>query len=161
MTISPWLWLIAGPNGAGKSTFAPTLSSVVDEIVRPDELAVNLSSDNPESVALEAGRKAIARIWSLLEQRRPFAIETTLAGRMHLRVAESAIKQGWSVGIIYIGLRSPELAIERVHLRHLRGGHNVPSVDVRRRYDRSLKNFAAIYRVATRTVVLDNSSSRT
>jgi predicted ABC-type ATPase len=79
MTGVPWLWLIAGPNGAGKSTFAPTLSSVVDEIVRPDELALNLSSHDPESVALEAGRKAIARIRSLLGQRRPFAIETTLA----------------------------------------------------------------------------------
>jgi predicted ABC-type ATPase len=79
---------------------------------------------------------------------------------MHLRIVGDAIKQGWSVGIIYIGLRSPELAIERVHLRHLRGGHNVPPADVRRRYERSLKNLATIYKIATRMVVLDNSSSR-
>ena len=39
MTQSPWLWLIAGPNGSGKSTYAPNLSSEVEEIVRPDELA--------------------------------------------------------------------------------------------------------------------------
>jgi hypothetical protein len=64
-----WLWLLAGPNGAGKSTYAPNLSSDVEEIVRPDELASELSPAAPDTVAVKAARLAIGRIRSLLEER--------------------------------------------------------------------------------------------
>jgi predicted ABC-type ATPase len=66
MTGGPWLWLLAGPNGAGKSTYAPVLSSDVEEIVRPDELAYRLSPTAPENVAVTADRLAISRIENLL-----------------------------------------------------------------------------------------------
>jgi predicted ABC-type ATPase len=161
MTHSPWLWLIAGPNGSGKSTYASNLSSEVEEIVRPDELAYELSTEKPESVALKAGRLAINRIESLLEEKRSFAIETTLAGRFHLDAAQRAKSDGWNLGIVYIGLTSPTIAMKRVFLRKLRRGHYVPPADVRRRYRRSLVNLATIYGIADRLVVLDNSSSRT
>src|SRR5271156_5101181 len=137
MTSSPWFWLIAGPNGSGKSTYAPNLSSEVEEIVRPDELAYQLSAEKPESVALKAGRLAIGRIESLIEEKRSFAVETTLSGRFHLDAARRAKSGGWNVGVVYIGLISPNAAMTRVILRKLRGGHNVPLPDVRRRYLRS------------------------
>jgi predicted ABC-type ATPase len=160
MTGSPWLWLIAGPNGAGKSTYAEDFFSDVEEIVRPDKLATGLSARAPEKVAVKAGRLALTRISTLLKQRRTFAIETTLAGRFHLDLAMRAEAAGWKVGIVYIGLRDSNLALERVRLRHLMGGHNVPGADVRRRYSRSLKNLAEIYHIANKVVVLDNSSAR-
>jgi predicted ABC-type ATPase len=160
VTASPWMWLIAGPNGAGKSTFAPNLSSDVEEIVMPDQLAYRLSATAPEKQAVRSARLAIDRIKSLLDERRSFAVETTLSGRFHLEMAARARAAGWKVGVIYIGLRSPKLAIERVRLRHIRGGHNVPPTDVRRRYARSLKNLVDIYRALDRVVVLDNSSAR-
>jgi predicted ABC-type ATPase len=59
MSDPPWLWLLAGPNGAGKSTYAPKLAARVEEIVRPDELATQLSPGVPENAALGAGRLAI------------------------------------------------------------------------------------------------------
>jgi predicted ABC-type ATPase len=149
------------PNGAGKSTYAPNLSSEVDEIIRPDLLAFELSPENPDRVALRAGRTAIRRIASLLEERRSFAVETTLSGRFHLGAVWRAKSGGWQVGIVYIGLSTPAIAIKRVRLRKLRGGHNVPAVDVRRRYRRSLANLASISGIADRLVVLDNSSART
>jgi len=160
MTGSPWVWLLSGPNGAGKSTYAPILSSDVDEIVKPDELAYSLSPSAPERAAVKSARLAINRIRHLLEERRSFAVETTLSGRFHLEIATRARSAGWNVGIIYIGLRSSNLAVTRVGLRHLMGGHYVPSVDVRRRYSRSLNNLAEIYPTANRVLVLDNSSAR-
>jgi predicted ABC-type ATPase len=160
MTQIPWLWLVAGPNGAGKTTYARSLSSEVEELVRPDLLALQLSPEDPERFALKAGRLAIARIESLLKQKRSFAVETTLSGRFHLDVAKRAKSEGWNVGIVYIGLRTPKIAIERVRLRKLAGGHNVPQSDVRRRYRRSLVNLASIYSITDRLVVLDNSSNR-
>jgi predicted ABC-type ATPase len=160
MTDEPWLWLLAGPNGAGKSTYAPVLSSDVEEIVRPDELAYGISPSAPESAAVRAGRLAIERIENLLKERRSFAVETTLSGRFHLDLAIRARNAGWKVGVLYIGLRSPKLAIERVQLRVLLGGHRVPIADIRRRYARGLKNLSILWRAATRVIVLDNSSAR-
>jgi predicted ABC-type ATPase len=160
MTDGPWLWLLAGPNGAGKSTYAPVLSSDVEEIVRPDELAYGLSPTAPENAAVRAGRLAINRIENLLKERRSFAVETTLSGRFHLDLAVRARNAGWNVGVLYIGLRSPRLAVERVRLRQLMGGHHVPITDIRRRYSRGLKNLAVLWRTASRIIVLDNSSAR-
>lgn len=159
MTESPWLWLIAGPNGAGKSTYAEDFFSDVEEIVRPDELATGLLATAPEKVAVKAGRLALIRISALLEQRRTFAVETTLSGRFQPNLVRRALGAGWKVGIVYIGLRDPDLAVARVRLRNLMGGHNVPAADVRRRYSRSLRNLADVCLIANRVVVLDNSSS--
>jgi predicted ABC-type ATPase len=98
----------------------------------------------------------------LLKQRRSFAVETTLSGRRHLLIVERAKSEGWSVGVVYIGLGSADLAIERVRERvTTQGGHHVPAADVRRRYQRSLENLAAIYQLVDRIVILDNSSSLT
>jgi predicted ABC-type ATPase len=72
------LWLIAGPNGAGKTTYARSFSSEIEELVRPDLLAIQLSPENPERAALKAGRLAIDRIKSLLQKKQSFAVETTL-----------------------------------------------------------------------------------
>lgn len=135
-----WLWLIAGPNGAGKSTFAPQLSATITQIVGPDAIAMQLLPIAPEKAALQAGREAIRHIRESLKRRRSFAIETTLSGRFHFQVARDAKSQGWKVGLVYIGLSSPELAIKRVQQRRRTGGHHVPSADVRRRYERSLRN---------------------
>jgi predicted ABC-type ATPase len=96
----------------------------------------------------------------LLRERRSFAVETTLSGRLHLNMAARAKATGWKVGLIYIELRTPELAVERVGLRRLRGGHNIPLADIRRRYARSLENLAELYRIANSVVVFDNSSAR-
>lgn len=160
MSRNPWLWFVAGPNGAGKSTYAPNLSAAIEEIVGPDAIAEQLSPTSLETAALSAGRAAIRRIRNLLKERRSFAVETTLSGRFHLQLARSAKSQGWNVGILYIGLRNPELAIERVRQRRLRGGHDVPSADVRRRYERSLRNLPVAYQLADLGFVLDNSSAR-
>ena len=132
MSGSPWLWLLAGPNGAGKSTYARNLLANVEEIVGPDELAYQLSQDVPESAALQAGRLAVRRRNELLEQRRSFAVETTLSGRRHLLLIERARSEGWSIGVVYIGLGSPDLAIARVRERVSQGGHDVPAADTRR-----------------------------
>jgi predicted ABC-type ATPase len=160
MSGSPWLWLLAGPNGAGKSTYARNLLANVEEIVGPDELAYQLSQDAPESAAVQAGRLAVRRRNELLEQRRSFAVETTLSGRRHLLLIERARSEGWSIGVIYIGLGSPDLAIARVRERVSQGGHDVPAADIRRRYQRSLGNLAIVYERADRLLVLDNSSVR-
>jgi predicted ABC-type ATPase len=89
-----------------------------------------------------------------------FAVETTLAGKLHLRIAEKAKDGGWRIGLIYIGLTNADLAIMRVKERVANGGHNVPPGDVRRRYGRSLDNLRLMLKLADHAIVLDNSSTR-
>ena len=42
-------------------------------------------------------------------------------------------------------IRLPDLAIARVAARVAQGGHNVPETVIRRRLDRSLRNFRDVY----------------
>lgn len=162
MADAPWLWLLAGPNGAGKSTSSAllfNLAGAIREVVNPDVIARQLLPEAPEKAALQAGRLARKRISDLLKERRSFAVETTLSGQLHLQDVKRAKAEGWNTGLLYVGLRSPRLAVERVRLRSLSGGHDVPEDDIRRRYERSLTNLAVIYQAVDAVVVFDNSFS--
>jgi len=163
MSREPWLWLLAGPNGAGKSTCVATLydlSPEIEEVVNPDDIARSLLPEAPEKAALKAGRLARQRVGELLKERRSFGVETTLSGQLHLQDVKRAKSEGWNVGLMYVGLDGPDLAIERVRVRTLAGGHHVPADDVLRRYERSLINLRVIYQIADSVVVLDNSSTK-
>lgn len=64
----PNLYAIAGANGSGKTTTAMQLLPNflgVTEYVNADEIAAGLSPFNPESVAIQAGKLAIARLQTL------------------------------------------------------------------------------------------------
>lgn len=93
------MWLLAGPNGAGKSTYAENLEGRVEGIVRPDELASRISREAPEAAALAAGRSAVRLLQEFIDRRASFAVETTLAGKLHLRIAEQAKDHGWRIGL--------------------------------------------------------------
>ena len=59
---------------------------------------------------------------------------------------------------IVIWLQSVELSIQRVRDRVSQGGHDVAELVLRRRFGRSLSNFARFYRpLSTAWTVLDNS----
>jgi predicted ABC-type ATPase len=109
MSQARWLWFIAGPNGAGKSTRAAEFLGGLGEIVNPDEIAREMSAAPEE--ALGAGRAAIDRRKELLKAGNSFSLETTLSGRTLIRLAQAAKDEGWKVGLLYFGLRSPEQAI--------------------------------------------------
>ncbi|HET6181070.1 MAG TPA: hypothetical protein VFE61_29395 [Candidatus Sulfotelmatobacter sp.] len=64
-------------------------------------------------------------------------METTLAGKNYLRMMLDARVRGYEVVLVYIGTESVEINLARIKNRVLAGGHDVPEVDVRRRYERS------------------------
>jgi predicted ABC-type ATPase len=133
----------------------------IRHFVNADTLAAGLSAFAPETVAREAGRIMLSRLRELADQREDFAFESTLASRTFAAFAGTLRDSGFSVGVAYVWLRSPELAIHRVHERVVVGGHLVPDDTVRRRYLRSLSNFRELYRpLADSWVVCDNSSDR-
>jgi predicted ABC-type ATPase len=161
MTALPQIIIIAGPNGAGKSTLAPLLlrdKLKLTEYVNADTIALGLSAFAPENAAIEAGRVMLKRLHDLAAQRKSFAFETTLATRSYAKWLKALIEQGYQVHLIYLWLRSPEIAIARVQERVRAGGHNVPEATIRRRYKRGAENFFERYRdLMTTWAVYDHS----
>jgi predicted ABC-type ATPase len=141
---------------ARAKVFLPT----IEEIVNPDEIAREMLPDQPAEAAGRAGRAALERRRLLLEGTRSFAIETTLSGRTLLPFAMRAKQRGWRIGLLYVGLRSAATAIERVRNRVLLGGHDVPPLEVTRRYSRSLANISSFASIADHVLFVDNSPTR-
>lgn len=141
----PTVWLVAGPDGVGKTTYAfchiRTVAGSV-RFVNLDEIARGLSPMDADAGRLEAARIALDRIDALLQTSggSDFTIETTLAGLTYLRKLRGAVARGWRLHLLYFAVASPEVALARIARRVSEGGHTVPEVDARRRFDRSLVN---------------------
>lgn len=161
----PLVIAIAGPNGAGKTTLAPFLLRNhfgLTQYVNADTIALGLSAFEPEGAAFEAGRVMLTRIRALASARAHFAFETTLATRSYAKWMRELKRGGYRFHVVFIWVRSPELALERVRSRVLSGGHDVPEEVIRRRYLRGLRNFFDSYQpLADSWVVYDNSVSGT
>jgi predicted ABC-type ATPase len=163
-TTQPRCFVVAGPNGAGKTTFARRFLPYYadcDVFVNADLIAAGLSPFAPELAAVKAGRLVLEQIDFFAELRRVFAFETTLSGRTYFRLLERLRADGYRVALYFLWLRSAELAISRVARRVSEGGHHVPDQDLRRRYDRSLRNLFEFYRpLLDEWTLLDNSESK-
>lgn len=127
-------------------------------IVNPDVIAFRLNPRRLEVPAiLEAGKIAIRERTALLDARQSFAIETTLSGNSEIRLMSDASSAGYKVNLVYVGLDLSKTSLARVTHRVTMGEHSVPPEDILRRYPCSLKNLAGAMRLATRTLLIDNS----
>jgi predicted ABC-type ATPase len=144
----PNLYIIAGCNGAGKTTASFTILPEMlncKEFVNADSIAAGLSPFNPDSVAIEAGRLMLSRIRELMANGVDFAFETTLATKSYVSLVKTAREVGYKVTLLFIWIDSPTTAMQRVAERVIRGGHNIPSEVIERRYYRGLFNLINLY----------------
>ncbi|MDR0579185.1 MAG: zeta toxin family protein [Campylobacteraceae bacterium] len=151
----PQLVVIAGPNGAGKSTLTEHFIFKKIHIINPDVIAQEQSLS-----VLEAGRIALEQRKEMFKNAQSFAIETTLTGNGEIRLMQEAKEQGYKVNLAYVGINNAFLSNKRVKERVIKGGHNVPSEDILRRYDRSINNLPKALEIADRAYVFDNSKSK-
>ena len=157
----PLCVLIAGPNGSGKTTFArrylPEDADVI-HFVNADLIASGLSPLKPELAAIAAARTVLREIDRLAAERADFAFETTFSGLTYVRRLRAWKQAGYRIEMVYLRLRSIQLAVQRIAVRVRQGGHHVPRVDVVRRFSRGWVNFQRIYRpLADSWAVYDNS----
>jgi predicted ABC-type ATPase len=140
---APTCWIIAGPNGSGKTTFAleylPTVAHCLN-FVNADLIAAGLSPLAPDTELLTASRLFLREIENYIQTRQDFAFETTLAGRIYLKLIRRLRSEGWRVELIYLALPSIKMSRLRVAERVSHGGHNIPLTDIERRFPRSLRN---------------------
>lgn len=155
------LYIISGCNGAGKTTASYTILPEIlkcKEFVNADEIAKGLSPFNPEGVAAEAGRIMLNRIEELLSKGITFAIETTLATKSFKNLITKAQISGYKVHLIFFWLENPDLAVQRVKERVLKGGHNIPTEVIFRRYGAGITNLFKIYlQLVDIWMIYDNS----
>ena len=161
---APRCVIIAGPNGSGKTTFAreflPKEAGLI-HFVNTDLLAAGLSPLKPELAVLKAGKLFLEELDRLARARLDFAFESTLSGLAYANRLKHWKSAGYQIEIVFLRLASPQLALRRIAARVKQGGHNVSRADVLRRFDRSWRNFQAIYKpLADAWRVYDNSGDR-
>lgn len=158
----PKLYVIAGPNGSGKTTFAekflPDYAGCF-EFINADMIAKGLSPFTPTRVAVKAGKILLDQIADCCRKKSDFAFETTLAGKAYVKLFKKMKLNGYELHLFFLWLPAVKLALARVADRVRKGGHDIPELDVRRRFARGLKNLFYIYGPLFDTwSVFDNST---
>lgn len=154
--------VLAGTNGAGKSSVGgEALRQCGSDYFNPDEATLrylraypDLSPGEANSRAWHAGR---ALLELAIEQRLRFAFETTLGGTSIAQLLLKAANVGLPVRMWYGGLSSPELHLARVRARVARGGHDIPEVKIRQRFDASRLNLVRLLPHLAELQLFDNS----
>jgi predicted ABC-type ATPase len=127
-------------------------------LLDPDAIARTIQVNSKASSGLAAGREALNLASQYLEERRSFAVETTLSGHTYLQMMLDARDRGFDVALIYVGTSNSDINVARVARRVRLGGHDVPEIDIRRRYERSLLNLPIAVARADISIIFDNSS---
>jgi predicted ABC-type ATPase len=151
----PVVVAIAGPNGAGKTTFFRShLAAAGLRFINADVLAAELAV-NP----YEAARLADALRRAMLDQGESFIFETVFSDPVADKISflEEAAGRGYTVVLCFLGLADPQQSAERVAMRVLQGGHDVPDEKLPDRYARSLNNLAGAISRLPYVMIFDNS----
>ena len=152
----PLLVAIAGPNGAGKSTF-------FDARLRSE---MGLVFVNADEIAREHGLEAYAAAEvadrlrrELVDMKESFVFETVFSDPEGAKIAflREAAERGYHVVLCFIGLDRVETSDERVGMRVLQGGHDVPSEKLTQRFPRTMQNLARALAELPNVIVYDNS----
>ena len=82
-----------------------------------------------------------------------------LSGKAYIKFLNEMKQRGYTIHLFFLWINSVTLALERIELRVRNGGHYIPEVIVRRRFDRSLTNFFEFYQpLADSWAIFDNSA---
>ena len=140
--------IVAGANGVGKTTFAQEFLDQYPhyEYLNADEIAKEISPENPQAKQFRAGKIFFERLNKFIEQGKSCVIESTLSGRYLIKFIGRIKEQNYQTTLAFIFVDSPEISIERIAGRVKKGGHFVPEEDVRRRFVRGRENFWNIYK---------------
>ncbi|TAE31149.1 MAG: Zeta toxin family protein [Candidatus Kapaibacterium sp.] len=143
----PLLLLVGGANGSGKTTLARTVAELTKlPFVNADETARSINPDDVRAARFQAGREVLQELETLREQRASFVHESTLAGLSLARTLRQFKNAGYEISLVYVYLDSADICIERIKSRVQAGGHFIPDDEVRRRYERSKRNFIETYK---------------
>lgn len=152
--------IFAGVNGAGKSTLynSPILEKEKLGVrINTDEIVRTFGDWKNEVDQVKAGRMAIKLRKDCMEKELSFNQETTLTGNSIIKLIDQVKEKGYKVHLFYVGVNSPEIAKERIAGRVKKGGHDIPSETVEKRYYESIENLKIILPKVDLAEIYDNS----
>ena len=148
--------VIAGPNGVGKSSLRGVLEGqgiILGHVIDADMIAGEHHND-----PISAGKQAIKEINECLKQDISFTQETTVAGKRIQQTMKQAKAQGYSISLFYVGISSVEESIIRIANRVRKGGHNISTEDVLRRYKGRFEAFRHVLPYCDEITFYDNEN---
>ena len=98
------------------------------------------------------------QIRNLAEKNADFAFETTLSGKSYVRFLETLKKRGYAINLFFLWIPNADFALSRIKDRVASGGHDVLTVDVKRRFNRGIYNFFKYYKPLSDTWLLFNNA---
>jgi len=156
----PVMIVVAGPPGSGKTTCFPVSAFGVDFFNIDDRCAQILGSYR--SISRDVRRAVAAEceqvVGNHIENRRSFAVETTLRTSTAIKQAQRARQAGFSTHLRFIATESVEQNVFRILGRAQAGGHAASERDIRAIYEASLGNLRDAIEVFERVRVYDSTA---
>ncbi|MDR0294121.1 MAG: hypothetical protein LBH95_08225 [Oscillospiraceae bacterium] len=87
-----------------------------------------------------------------------FSQETTLSGHLTEKTIKTAKEKEYAVRLFYIGLNTQEESIKRIKNRVEKGGHNIDSDDITRRYNKRFDDLLVILPYCNEVHFYDNEN---
>lgn len=148
--------IVAGVNGCGKSSLTGVLRTEIDnlgKIIDVDKITVSCNGN-----ALDGGKKAVALIDECLEKEICFTQETTLSGRKTLDTIKRAIAKDYYIRLYYVGLDTVDESLLRIANRVKKGGHNIETEAVSRRFGKRFEDLLAVLPYCNEATFYDNDN---
>jgi predicted ABC-type ATPase len=121
--------------------------------VNADVVARDLGVD-----AYKAATLADSLRRQLVQQRESFIFETVFSDPVgdKLTFLKEVERSGYTVVLFFIGIDGPEVSDQRVTMRVLKGGHDVPADKIKERYPRVMSNLKRALAELSNVRVYDN-----
>jgi predicted ABC-type ATPase len=157
----PFILVLAGVNGAGKSSVGGSMLRAHGLTwFNPDSFARELMARSGASRDIadgDAWAYGKAQLEAAIAAGSNFAFETTLGGTTIARLLGEAARTH-DVFMIFCGLASLQMHLDRVKLRVRAGGHDIPEDKIRERWDSSRQNLIALLPRLAHLQIFDNSA---
>ena len=160
----PRLIVVAGPNGSGKTTITEKLlrHEWMDDCVyiNPDLIAKEKFGDwNSLESVIDAANYAKDLREKCLSSMGSMAFETVFSTQEKLDFVRRAKDAGYFVRLFFVCTNDPSINAQRVALRVMEGGHDVPISKIISRYYRSIAKCVEALDLVDRCYFYDNSKT--
>ncbi len=149
----PSLVVYAGPNGSGKSTIT-NLVETIGLYINADDIQRSNNCD-----AMTAAQMADAKRNEVIDAGGDLTFETVLSTDRNLKLMQKAKSKNYFIRTYYVLTSSSDINVTRVKERVNKGGHDVPEVKIRSRYERCMKLIPEVMEVSDIFNIYDNSKS--
>ena len=148
--------IIGGADGVGKSSLTGVLlakDTQLGTVIDADKITAQLGGNR-----LMGGKVAVKKIDECLAKGVNFTQETTLSGTRTLKTIKKAIDLNYKIELYYMGVQTVQESLNRIANRVQKGGHNIPTDDVRRRYQNRFKDLCSILPYCNDAYFFDNEN---